>query len=300
MALGRSSLTSKERVDLALKGGDVDRPPFSFWHHFGLTSPEAHAKATLAFHEAYRTDIVKVMSDFQYPKPKGKWYELKPEPNPFPQQIQALELIRDGLASEAYFIETLFNPWNVAEKLSSKEEVLRLKSENPQALLNALDVITESEIAHARRALATGASGVLLSVANANKAELSTEDFVKFSQPFDKRILQGIAGARLNILHLHVEPAYLGLFEGFPVPIVNYSLHVSGIPIAEVRKRYPMVIAGGIDEVNYRKLTPAGLQAQWKSAAQAAGPKFILTPGCSVPNDSTREELQRLPQLLGA
>jgi len=34
-------------------------------------------------------------------------------------------------------------------------------------------------------------------------------------------------------------------------------MHVSGIPIAEVRKRYPnMAIAGGIDEVNYRKLTP--------------------------------------------
>ena len=300
MALGRTSLTSKERVDLALKGGDVDRPPFSFWHHFGLTSPEEHATATLAFHDAYRTDIVKVMSDFPYPKPKGKWYELKPEPNPFPQQIRALELIRDGLGGKAYFIETLFNPWNVAEKLSSKEEVLRLKSENPKALLNALDVITESEIAHARRAFAAGASGVLLSVANANKAEMSSEDYVRFSQPFDRRILQGLAGARLNILHLHVEPAYLGLFEGFPAPILNYSTHVSGIPIAEVRKRYPMVIAGGIDEVNYRKLTPADLQAQWKSAAQSAGPKFILTPGCSVPNDSAKDELQRLPKLLGA
>jgi uroporphyrinogen decarboxylase len=300
LASGSPVLNHKERVDLALSGKSLDRPPFSFWHHFGEQTPEVLAKTTLDFHHAYHTDIVKVMSDFPYPKPKGKWYELKLERNPFPQQIRALELIRDGLGGKAYFIETLFNPWNVAEKLSSKEEVLRLKSENPQALLNALNVITESEIAHAKRALATGASGVLLSVANANAAEMSPEDFVKFSQPFDKRILQGIAGARLNILHLHVEPAYLGLFEGFPAPIVNYSLHVSGIPIAEVRKRYPMVIAGGIDEVNYRKLTPAELQAQWKSAAQSAGPKFILTPGCSVPNDSIGGELQRLPQVLGA
>jgi len=297
---GKNSLHTKERVDLAMKGGAVDRPPFSFWHHFGLNTPEAHAQATLEFHNAYRTDIVKVMSDFPYPKPKGKWYELKPEPNPFPQQIRALELIRDGLGGKAYFIETVFNPWNVAEKLSSKEEVQRLKAENPQALLNALDVITESEIAHAKRAFATGASGILLSVANANRAEMSPEDYVKFSQPFDRRILQGAAGGKLNILHLHVEPAYLGFFEGFPAPIINYSLHVSGIPIAEVRKRYSMVIAGGIDEVNYRKLTPAQLQDQWKSAAQAAGPKFILTPGCSVPNDSTKDELQRLPQVLGA
>ena len=33
----------KERVDRALEGKDVDRPPFSFWHHFGLKTPEAHA-----------------------------------------------------------------------------------------------------------------------------------------------------------------------------------------------------------------------------------------------------------------
>ena len=40
LAYGRSSLTHKERVDRALKGADVDRPPFSFWHHFGLKTPE--------------------------------------------------------------------------------------------------------------------------------------------------------------------------------------------------------------------------------------------------------------------
>ena len=81
----------------------------------------------------YRTDLVKVMSDFPYPKPTGKWYELKVNPNPFPDQIRALELIRNGLQGNAYMIETVFNPWNVAQKLSSKEDVLRLKQEKPEA-----------------------------------------------------------------------------------------------------------------------------------------------------------------------
>jgi len=300
LAYGRSSLTHKERVDRALKGADVDRPPFSFWHHFGLKTPEDHAQATLAFHRAYRTDIVKVMSDFDYPKPAGKWYELKVDPNPFPQQIHALDLIRQGLRGDAYILETLFNPWNVAQKLSSKEEVLRLKDENPAALLAALDVIAQSEIAHARRAFRAGASGVLLAVANALAAEMTPEDYRKFSLPFDRRILEALAGAKLNFLHVHVEPPYLGFFEGLPAPVFNYSLHVSGIPIADVRKRFSTVIAGGIDEVNYRKLTAEEMRAQWKAAAQAAGPKYILTPGCSVPNDSTKEELSRLPQVLGA
>jgi uroporphyrinogen decarboxylase len=300
-ALTKASLESKERVDRALNGKDVDRSPFSLWHHFGLKTPEEHAKRTLEFHAAYRTDIVKVMSDFPYPKPSGKWYELKVERNPFPQQIRALELISDGLGGRAYFIETVFNPWNVAQKLSSKEEVLRLKKENPDALLHALDVITQSEISHANRAFATGAAGVLFSVANANKAELSVADYVKFSRPFDKKLLDGIAGAKQNILHLHVEPDYLDEFHDFSFPVINYSQQVSGIPVSRVRSQYATaVIAGGIDEVNYKTLTTDQIRDQWQSASKAAGPKYLLMPGCSVPNDSTPQELNRLPETVGA
>ena len=299
-ATAGASLTHKERVDRALQGADVDRPPFSFWHHFGLDSSAALAQATLDFHREYRTDIVKVMSDFPYPKPKGKWYELKVEANPFPQQLQALDLIRDGLTGDAYYVETVFNPWNVCEKLSSTAEVNRLKTENPQALLDALDVVTKSEINHAKRAIAAGASGILLAVANANKAEMSVADYKKFSAPFDKRILEATSGAKLNILHLHIQPDYLALFHDWPAPVFNYSLHVSHVPISDVRRQYPQTIMGGIDEVNYRKLSAAEMKAQWEAASRAAGKKFILAPGCSVPNDSSKEELARLPQLLRA
>ena len=31
-----ATMSHKERVDRALKGTAVDRPPFTFWHHFGL------------------------------------------------------------------------------------------------------------------------------------------------------------------------------------------------------------------------------------------------------------------------
>jgi uroporphyrinogen decarboxylase len=298
---GAAALSHKERIDRALAGKPVDRPPFTFWHHFGLKTAQEHATRTLDFHRQYRTDLAKVMSDFPYPKPDGKWYELKVVDTPFPDQLRALELIRDGLSGDAYFIETVFNPWNVAQKLSSKEEVLKLKEQNPKALMNALEAITESEIRHARQAFKIGASGVLYSIANANQAELSAADYEKFSRPFDKRFMEAVAGQKLNFLHLHVEPAYLKQFADFPGPVFNYSMHVSGIPIAEVRKQFPsMVIAGGLDEVNYRRLTPDQLKQQEQSAAAAAGAKYILTPGCSVPNESTEEELSKLPKLIGA
>ncbi|HEY6390232.1 MAG TPA: uroporphyrinogen decarboxylase family protein [Bryobacteraceae bacterium] len=298
-----AAMTSKERVDRALKGADVDRPPFSFWYHFldASKSGEEHARSTLEFHEKFHTDLVKVMSDYPYPKPKAEWYALREEKNPFPQQIRALEQIRDGLRGQAYFVETFFNPWKVAENLSSVEEVRRLQHERPQALLDALELIAKSEANHARRAVAAGASGVFLAIANAQDGLMTQADYAKFSEPFDKLILEAVRSAPLNILHLHGDKVYLDRFyEGWAATAINYSMHGTGVPIAKVRASYSGVILGGIDEVNYRKLTRDDLKRQWTEAAHAAGKKFILTPGCSAPNDSSDEELSRLPKILNA
>lgn len=301
LALG-AKLNHKQRVDRALQGLEVDRPPFSFWYHFGLEKypGERHARATLDFHRKFGTDLVKVMSDYPFPRRAQPWYALRPEENPFPEQIRALEMIREGLAGSAYFIETIFNPWNVAEKLSSREEVLRLKSEKPQALLDALEGIARSEASHARRAVAAGAAGIFLAIANADASVLTEAEYARFSEPFDKMILEAVKDAPLNTLHLHGSKVYLHRFyRGWPATVFHYSMHATGVPIAEVRRHYPGVIMGGLDETNFRKLTETQLREQWRAAAQAAGPRFILAPGCSVPNDTTDEELMRLVRLLG-
>jgi len=303
LALRGASMSSKERVDRALKGQDVDRTPFSFWHHFlDASKPgQEHARVTLEFHEKFHTDLVKVMSDYPYPKPAAEWYVLKEEKNPFPQQVIALEKIRDGLRGEAYFVETLFNPWKVAENLSSVEEVRKLQREKPQALLDALEVIAKSEANHARRSIAAGAAGVFVAIANAQDGYMTPADYAKFSEPFDKMIFDAVRGAPLNVLHLHGDKVYLDRFyQGWAAQAINYSTHGTGVPIAEVRAKYSGVILGGLDEVNYRKLTPADLKRQWADARKQAGAKFILTPGCSVPNESTDAELSQLPKMFGA
>jgi uroporphyrinogen decarboxylase len=281
----------------------VDRPPFTFWYHFGLEKEPGfrHAQATLDFHRKFRTDLVKVMSDYPYPRPAGAWHELKPLDNPFPEQIQALERIRDGLAGSEYFVETIFNPWNVAEKLSSPGEAKRLAQEEPQAALDALEAIAKSEANHARRAVAAGASGVFLAIANAQDGILSRDDYGKFSEPFDRMVLEAVSDAPLNTLHLHGDRVYLDRFySGWPAAVFHYSTHATGVSIAEVRAKYSGVLMGGLDERDFRRLSVEQLEEQWSAAQQAAGGRFLLAPGCSVPNETTDAELLRLVKLLGA
>lgn len=316
---GSATLNHKERVDRALRGEDLDRPPFTFYHHYKRPTAQLEAQDHLEFHRAYNTDIVKVMNDFDYPQSTtGKWYELKPLDSPFPDQLTTLQLVRDGLNGDAYFIDTIYGPYMTAmilfqsqpqfATLPKSEEVRdeQIKSlhdfqqQNPAAWHGALEAITQSTINHIRRAKAIGASGSLVSIFNAESKFGSVADYERYTRPYDKRIFDALADTKLTVLHLHyLEKPYLDQFRDFNAPVIQYSVKTSGIPISEVRKHYSQPIAGGVDEIDYEKLTVAEMRQQWTESKNAAGAKYIAAPGCSVPDSSTPEELMRFPRSLG-
>ncbi len=316
---GSSHFTHKERVDRALRGQDLDRPPFTFYQHYKRATAQLEAQDHLDFHRTYDTDIVKVMNDFDYPQSMtGKWYELKPLNSPFPDQLATLRLVRDGLNGNAYFIDTIYGPYMTAmilfqsqpqfAKLGKSEEVQdeQIKSlhefqqQNPDAWHGALDAITQSTVNHIRQAKEIGASGALVSIFNAESKFGSVADYERFTRPYDKRVFDALADTKLSILHLHyLERPYLSQFRDFNAPVIQYSVETSRIPISEVRKQYSQPIAGGVDEIDFQKLTVAEMRKQWTEARAQAGAKYIAAPGCSVPNGSTPEELARFPRALG-
>ncbi|MFZ5928843.1 MAG: uroporphyrinogen decarboxylase family protein [Acidobacteriota bacterium] len=296
-------LTPRERVNRVLAGRAPDRPPFSFWHHFHDEDQPGrkHAALTLDFARRYQLDIVKVMSDYPYPKGSGpQWHELKPLDNPFPEQVKALELIRDGLAGQRHFVETVFNPWNQATKVSSRDAVMELMRTRPQALLDALEAIARSEANHARRALEAGASGIFLAVDNAQQGVLTLEEYRRFSEPFDRMVLEAAKDAPLNILHLHGAKVYLDHFwHGWPVQVIHYSAHETGVSMAAARKKTSAVLMGGLDHRSVVGAPAAAVQAMLREA-RAAAPRWICAPGCSVPDDSRSAHLHELSRLLRA
>jgi len=313
-----STLTHKQRVDRALAGQDLDRPPFSMWHHYKRPTAELEAQDHLEFHRRYHTDFVKIMNDFDYPRSTtGKWYELKPLENPYPEQLHTLKLVRDGLNGDAYFVDTLYGPYMTAMLLAAAEpqfartkpgedrtEVIQyihtFQKENPAAWHEAMEAITQSTLHHIRRSQEIGCSGTLVSIFNATSKFGSVEDYEHYSRPYDKRVLAALADTKLTLLHLHtLEKQYLTHFQDFHAPVINYSVKTSGIPIADVRKLFSQPIAGGVDEVDFDRLTTEEMRRQWTQAREQAGSKYIVTPGCSVPDASTDAELARLPKAVG-
>ncbi len=312
------ALSHKERVDRALLGEELDRPPFSMWHHYKRPTAALEAQDHLEFHRRYDTDFVKVMNDFDYPRSKtGKWYELEPLQNPYPEQLHTLELIRDGLHGDAYFIDTLYGPYMTAMLLLAAEPEFASKTggedrtdvinhihtfqqENTAAWEAMMEAITQSTINHIRRSQEIGTSGTLVSIFNATSKFGSVEDYARYSRPYDKRVLAALADTKLTLLHLHtLERPFLTQFKDFQTPVINYSVKTSGIPMNEVRKVYSQPIAGGVDEVDFDKLTVEQIRKQWKLSREEAGAKYIITPGCSVPDASTDAALTRMTKAVG-
>lgn len=284
----KKKMTPLERVNAALRGEAPDRPPFTLWHHFGLEAqgPEAHARATLDFHARYGTDIVKVMSDFAYPKDQGVLA------TPFPAQLRALELIRDGLGGSKYFVETVFNPWNVAEKLTSKDEVARMQREAPAQLKQWLANIAQSEANHAKSARERGVSGIFLAIANAQDGVLTLDDYREFSEPFDRMVTDAVNDLPLNIIHLHGPKVYVEHFlRSWKGVTIHYSEAETGFSLAEAHAVYPGTLMGGIDHRSYRNLSVEQLRTAARRARDMASPHLIIAPGCSVPDDCTPREL---------
>ena len=62
-----STLSHKERVDRALRGEDLDRPPFMFYHHYKRPTAQLEAQDHLEFHRTYNTDIVKAFAAHRAP-----------------------------------------------------------------------------------------------------------------------------------------------------------------------------------------------------------------------------------------
>ncbi|MCI0421054.1 MAG: twin-arginine translocation signal domain-containing protein [Acidobacteria bacterium] len=310
LASGRSHMGKVERVRAALRGERVDRVPFTCWHHFGLEKlpGEKHAEATLDFYRKFDVDLLKVMSDSPYPPPEGldkisepeDWQRLEPLKNPFPEQIKALRLINKELKGQALFVETIFQSWNVAEKLSSKKDLAQLKENDPKLFKTVLRAISESQVNHARLALDAGAAGIFLAVSAADHFVTDPQDYVKMGRESDLIILEAVRDKSiLNVLHVHGNKPHWDTLVTYPVQVMNYSAHGTGIGLSDIRRKFTGTLMGGLNEGKIASQMPEELANDVHAATLAMQKRrFILSPGCSVPNDISAEVLLRLRELV--
>ena len=309
-----------ERMDAALKGAEVDHVPISFWGHSYLKewSAEELAEAMLDNYRTYDWDYMKVnprasyhvedwgavlerSNDFnrgprfvQAPVNSAEdWRRLRPlDPNQgvLAEQLAALRLIRDGIGGEAYFIQTIFSPLSVAKYLAGNraEPVKESIAEHPDALKQALEVITETYRSYAQASLEAGASGIFFATTGwASRDQLTEDQYRAFGIAYDLRVLEMVAGkAPFNVLHNCGENIYFDLLAEYPVHAISWAATLPGNPtLGEGLKRTSKAVMGGVSEkTTLPDGTPEAVAEEVRRAlAETGGRRVLIAPGCSIP-----------------
>ncbi|HDG98309.1 MAG TPA: hypothetical protein ENG73_09100, partial [Desulfobacterales bacterium] len=286
-----------ERVDRVLDGKDVDYPPLSLWYHFGVQhgSGEQFAKISLEYFRFYDLDFLKVMNDYFYPPPNGldavrtredleRITPFDVEDSPWQQQFKALEILNRELQGKAYFIDTVFDPWQSLRRNMAGENINELMETEPGATLEALDIIAENLIAYCKKSLALGSAGIFMSIPAAREL-ITHENFLKFVKPFAMKVLQAISGmASMNTAHIHGENLYFEDVLDFPVNVFSWwDRGPNGPSLEWVKKATRACVMGGINQKIVARTTPAFLKKHVREALEMGGKsRFFLANGCSI------------------
>ena len=286
-----------ERVDCALSGKEPDRPPLSLWYHFGVQhgGGAQFARLALDFFHHYDFDFLKVMNDYFYPMPEGldavrtgddlrRIQRIDVEASPWREQFRALQVINAELKGKAYFLDTAFDPWHTLKRSLAGENVGFLMDNEPGAVREALDVITENLIAYCRKSLDLGSAGIFLSVP-ASREIIGREHFLAFCKPYAHRVLEAISGrGRMNVAHIHGDDLYFDDCLDFPVPVFNWwDRGPRGPSLASVKEKFSGCVMGGIDHKIVNRSTGAFLREHVREGRKLGGnTRFFLANGCSI------------------
>ncbi len=285
-----------ERVDRVLNGEEVDRPPVTLWYHFGVqhAGGEQFAKITTEFFNFYDFDYLKVMNDYFYQPPEGleavktkedlkRITHFDVTKSHWREQFKALTYISEQLNGKAYFIDTVFDPWQSIRRNMAGENIEALMADEPDALLAALDIVADNLIEYCKKSISIGTAGIFMSMFAAREL-IGRENFLRFVKPPAVKVFEAISDlGKMNTAHIHGEDLYFEDVLDLPVDIFSWWDRSSkGPSLSWVKERIPGCVMGGINQKIVARTTRAFLRNHVREAIEMGGKtRFFLANGCS-------------------
>ncbi len=320
----------RQRLEAALRGEILDRPPVALWRHFPIDdqNPESLAAATLHWQSIYQWDLVKVspassfcLKDWgaqdvweglaegsrRYTKrvisAPEDWLKLKVLDADAPQlaaQLTCLRLLRERLPASEPIIQTIFSPMSQAKNLVGGEQLILHLRQQPELVLSGLEVITESTRRFIKAAIATGIDGIFYAVQHAQAGLLTQDEFLRFGWAYDQQVLAAANPLWFNMAHLHGENVYFDAVADYPVQVLNWHDRDTAPNLADGQKRFPGIVCGGLRRETLALKNPTEIQAEMEDAlAQTGGKRLLLGTGCVVETIAPHGNLLEVTKLGG-
>jgi uroporphyrinogen decarboxylase len=322
----------RDRVMAALRGEPVDRVPLAFWmHHFAAENAvEPFVAETLRLDREFGWDYLKPQSRAQcfaeawglrY-RPSGeravpytrthapcagaadlrRLQPADPAAGALGEQLVALRRIRAGVG-DTPILWTLFSPLMVVPYLleGGLEQTLAIAREEPAALEAALAAVAPTLAGYARLAVAAGADGLFYATNVARRDLLSPAECRRLQRPWDRQVLDAVASAPFNVLHVCGAGVLFDEFLDYPVQATSWALAEGNPSLAEGRRRSGRAVMGGLPaKPVLATLSPEAVAERARAAVQETGGRaLLLGPGCSIDPDTPDALLHAARAALG-
>lgn len=326
-------MSPRERIQAAVRGEALDRPPVSFWGHLFDRESTARDLAETALESwgSYGWDFVKLnprssyhaevwgtamrLSGLPHQKPERTAYPVHDladwkavtargvDAAPLAEQLGAIRHVRRGLPKDVPLVETVFSPLAVAADLAESPRTLLSHLRRDEAAVRpALEAIAATFREFVGAALAAGADGLFFATVEWGSRDLvSPEEHARFARPFDLAVLEAARGAEFNLLHVCRSNNLLEPLADYPVHAFSWDAHGPGNPdLAAGLSVVPGAAAGGIAQEG--ALQAAGpfavLEQLEEGFVRTGGRRWIVAPGCVIPPTTPPENLSAVRRAL--
>jgi uroporphyrinogen decarboxylase len=292
-----------------IRSEPLDHPPILLWKHFRIDEPRELARRTVQFYRDHRLAAVKLMPDIPLlfeDHALSSWSQVAQLRRFGPiatvgraaEYVRTVELVRRELGPDDVLLVTVFSPLALLGLWCGPAGMRGMaQAERPvaHAVLGALAGVV-SELAAA--CCAAGADGVYYSCWGQDV--LTSDQYAELGIPYDLAGLRGAAAAELRLLHLHgAVDGNLERYAAYPVQIVGWSEVESAVSLFDGAGALPgKSVMGGIPE-NRSGPADAATRAHVDDLAERLGPRFVVAPGCSLPDGIGDEALASLRALAG-
>lgn len=300
---------NKREILLALIDGVSPQGyvPAAFFMHFDPAYHRGQAAIDkhMQFFEHTGMDFVKVQYEQTLPpspppqKPQD-WSRAPLFPETFFEEpIRVVDGLVKAVKGEALVIMTLYSPLMWAARYAGDKQLAGHWREDPQAVKQGLEIMTENVLTLVRGCKRAGVNGFYASTQGGESFRFPGSDFFQdYVKPTDLAVWDEIGSCDFNILHIcDYEGGYAGLtpFLDYPGQVVNCSLNLDQgeLTPVEVSRMFARPYMGGMQR---KGVIASGDRQQIRQTAQAvletAPERFILAADCTVPSSTPWDNLK--------
>ena len=311
-------MTKKERVLNAMNGRPVDRVPVAFYLHFPDQTDNTVTE-TVQWTKSSGVDLTLVGTDGFYPlmseKPLDsieRWKEFRPYDRKHPfiaLQLDRTSRVVEALKDDAAVYICAFTPFAYFRNTVGGGQTLVMEywNQHREEMIQVLDVLEEMNFILLDELKKAGLDGIMMSLQHAERWRFTREDYLKYIEPYDQRMIQFVnSNYQNNIGHLCSwetentnSSIYLDLYKDCDMQTVNWGVFQrDSMSMAEGRNYFSKAkaVMGGFDRnpagVLYRG-SEQEIKAFTKELIRDTGEQgFIISGDCSIKKDTPDEHIR--------